>query len=66
MILFDGGWAQWDYQIGTFRAEFDGVIYGVYTGEYPTAAALSAVIPLSTDQAAELEAERDEFIRAEG
>jgi hypothetical protein len=36
MIEIPGGWAQYDYQIGTYRAEVNGVIYGTYTNEIAT------------------------------
>ena len=37
-IEIDGGYAQWDYQIGTFRADIGGVVYGLYTADimHPT------------------------------
>lgn len=44
MIAIPGGWAQWDYQIGTFRAEVDGVVHGAFTGDIGTVEALAAVL----------------------
>jgi len=45
MIEIKNGWAQWDAQIGTFRAEIDGVVYGTFTGSMPTASDLSDALP---------------------
>ncbi len=33
-IKIEGGWVQYDNQIGTFRGEKDGAIYGAFTGEF--------------------------------
>lgn len=44
MIEIEGGWAQWDYQIGTYRAEVNGVIYGTYTGEIETLEAFQVLL----------------------
>jgi len=51
-------YAQWDYQLGTFRAEVGGVVYGTYTGEFTTAAALLAAAGLPPEMADELEAQK--------
>ncbi len=44
MISISGGWAQWDWQLETFRAETNGVVVGTYTGELPEIQDLEAAI----------------------
>lgn len=60
MITFANGWAQWDYQIGTFRAQVDGVIYGTVARQYLTVEALSAACGVAFDpeQVSDLMAEK--------
>ena len=60
--LDDTTWLQWDWQIGTFRGEKDGVIYGEFTGEHSTAESLVAAmgVTLTDEQLADLKAERVE------
>ncbi len=57
MLLF----AQWDYQIKTFRAEKGGVIYGNYTGEYTTPQALNDALGgvFTKEQMDEMQAQHD-------
>jgi len=61
-IQLENGWAQWDWQIGTFRAFISGVIYGNSTGDINTAAELAAMLlpdtVLTAEQIAELEDEK--------
>jgi hypothetical protein len=47
MIAIPNGWAQYDYQIGTFRAQVGDTLIGEFTGHIPTADALAALL-LST------------------
>lgn len=60
--LNDSTWLQWDWQIGTFRGEKDGVIFGAYTDEHQTAESLVEAmgVELSVEQMADLKAERVE------
>jgi hypothetical protein len=60
--LNDTTWLQWDWQIGTFRGEKDGVIYGEYTGEHITAESLihEMGVTLTEEQLADLKAEKTE------
>lgn len=51
-------YAQWDYQLGTFRAEVDGVVYGRFTGEFLHASDLLAAAGLPAELAPSLEAEK--------
>lgn len=37
-------YAQWDWQLQTFRASFNGLIVGTYSGEHATALSLSAAL----------------------
>jgi hypothetical protein len=64
-IQLENGWAQWDWQIGTFRADINGEIYGKFTGDIMTAAELSVrLLPetaLTQEQIAELELEKSSF-----
>jgi hypothetical protein len=53
--LANGGWAQWDNQIGTYRAEIAGVLYGRCAGDVLDPSALPEV---TADEIAELVAER--------
>lgn len=61
-IQLENGWVQWDWQIGTFRAEINGVITGNFTGDIMTAAELAArLLPetvLTPEQITELELEK--------
>jgi len=56
------GWMQYDNQIGTFRGEKDGVIYGTYTNEITTAQALADAmgVELTEQELADLQAEKAE------
>ena len=60
MIAIEGGWAQWDYQIGTYRAEVNGVVYGVFTDEIGTVNELEAIlgVEFSEQDQQDLEAEK--------
>lgn len=63
MIKLNGkDWAQWDNQIGTFRAEVGGKILGLSTGDIPTALELAKSLEpeyfLTEEQIADLEAEK--------
>ena len=51
MISIPGGWAQWDQQIRTYRAEKDGVVYGVYTGNIETVEQLAEVLGVEFTEA---------------
>lgn len=46
-IQIENGWVQYDNQIGTFRGERNGVIYGEYTGEFSTAINLIVAMNVS-------------------
>jgi hypothetical protein len=63
MIAIEGGWAQWDYQIGTYRAEVNGVIYGVFTDEISTVNEFEAIlgVEFSEQDRQDLEAEKSVF-----
>lgn len=60
--LDDTTWLQWDWQIGTFRGEKDGIVYGLFTDEHPTAESLIAAmgVALTDEQLADLQAEKAE------
>lgn len=67
MIVLSNGWAQWDYQIGTFRAMVGDVIYGKYTDDLPNAIDLARFVPLTSEQIDDLQAEKSDFeINREG
>lgn len=64
MIEIPGGWAQWDQQIGTYRAEVNGIVYGTYTGEIETLEAFQILlaglgITLSEQDIADLTAQKN-------
>ncbi len=61
MICLTNGWAQWDYQIGTFRAMVGDVIYGKFTNDLPSATDLAGLIQLTDEQVMQLEIEKGEF-----
>lgn len=60
MITFSGGWAQWDYQIKTFRGEKNGVLHGKYSGEFVTAQEIAddMALTLSETELTELNNEK--------
>lgn len=64
MIPIPGGWAQWDYQVGTFRASVFDRVYGNFTGDIPTlkdledALLITEGISLSEQDKEDLEAQR--------
>ena len=66
MIPISGGWAQWDYQLGTFRADIFGRVYGSFTGDIPTLKDLEDIlltiegVSLSDQDRADLEAQREQ------
>lgn len=59
-IELENGWAQWDYQIGTFRAEIGSDVYGLFTGDIATPDDLETAIgiTLTQSQKDELAAEK--------
>jgi hypothetical protein len=61
MIKLTNGWVQWDNQIGTFRAELEGVLYGVFTGDIETVSDLKdrTGIELTIEQENDLLAEKE-------
>jgi hypothetical protein len=60
MVMLDGGWLQWDYQLGTFRGQANGITYGVFGGQFTAASDIAAAIgeSLSQEHLDELEVER--------
>lgn len=60
MLTLSNGWVQWDYQLSTFRGELDGKLFGVFGGEYLTAADWVAAsgMSLNPDEVAALDAEK--------
>jgi hypothetical protein len=54
-IKLENGWVQWDGQIGTYRAEINGTIYGTHTGHLTTVEELQAAIPVELTEAEQLE-----------
>lgn len=62
MIKIENGWMQYDHQIGTFRGEKSGTVYGLYTGEIETAQALvdAMGVTLTEQELADLKAEKGE------
>ena len=60
-IQIENGWLQYDNQIGTFRGERNGVIYGTYTNEFETAEELVSAIDvtLSQNEISDLEHEKE-------
>lgn len=60
MIKRDDFWVQYDEQIGTFRGERNGVIYGSYTNEFQEASQILALmhVTLTQEEMADLNAEK--------
>lgn len=60
MIKRDDFWVQYDGQIGTFRGERNGVIYGSYTNEFQEASQILALmhVTLTQEEMADLNAEK--------
>lgn len=60
-ILLDDGWAEWDWQLGTFRAQINNNITGKYTGDINTVEELAIrIFPtiLTAEQILELNKEK--------
>jgi hypothetical protein len=62
MINIKNGWLQYDNQIGTFRGERNGVVYGAFTGEFSTAEDLLIAmdVTLTEQELIDLKAEKGE------
>lgn len=60
MIKLKRGWFEWDWQIGTFRGSYDGIIYGEYTAKYLTPEDLNIAIgdKLTSSQISRLNEEK--------
>ena len=43
-------WIQWDYQIKTFRAEINGIIYGKYSYEFETLESIISFLNIELNQ----------------
>lgn len=61
MIVYPTYWVQYDYQLGTYRGLISGTIYGYYTNQYTTPAAIASAmgITLSSQDIADLQSEKD-------
>jgi hypothetical protein len=59
-IQIENGWLQYDYQLGTFRGEHNGLIYGNYSNEHETAFSLvdAMDVELTEQELADLQSEK--------